>query len=77
MEIIKCDMCSMYVDLGKEFNNIVIKADFERTNGGSCVFTRTMVQVKPVEKVLSNEEKKDIVKAILEWNSHLKTISFV
>ena len=77
MKIVKSDFYSIYIDLGEKFDNIVIKADYERTATGSDVFIRTMAQVEPFEKTLSPEEKQNIVRAVLEWNAHLKTISFV
>ena len=77
IKIQKSDLYSIYFDLGEEFNNAVIKAEYERHTDGVDVFIRTMAQVEPFEKVLSEEEKQDIVRAVLEWNAHLNTISFV
>ena len=77
MRIATSDLYSIYIDLGEEFDSAVIKADYERKSTGLDLFIRTMTQVAPSERALSNEEKQNIVKAVLEWNSSAGTISFI
>ena len=77
IRIIKSDLYSIFISMGEQYENAVIRADYERTAKGSKLFIRTMIQVEPYEKQLTGEEKQAFIKAILDWNAHLKTISFV
>ena len=76
ISVVSCTSTTITIDLGESFKNVVVSANGERLQNGFCIFAKTIKQIKPVEKELSVLEQQEIIKAVSEWNAHLKTIVF-
>ena len=71
MEILNCNSGKIVIKMDDDFSNITVSAGGElvRDYTTFCIISRTIKQIEPEEKALTNDEKKAIVTAIANCNT--------
>ena len=77
MKIVNCTSGIITIDLGEAFGHSIAEASGERTVSGFVIYTSSLKQIKPIPKELTKPEKDDIKRAVLDWNSTVKTLQFI